>query len=166
MGLSCVLNDKHGVPLLQFDERDIFVQCSLYKGVSLMMGSHQVLQRAERHAKHVCKLARVDCNLLSLEHARLSTFKLFISRNIFLVLDAYCCNLAFIFFVFYVSWVEVLPFVIHLFGNQTVCLFKGLSHFIIGRLLYVHLHLYEFFKQLGLSFKDLDFSQVALFKVV
>lgn len=142
------------------------MQCSLHKGISLVMGSHQVLQRAEWHAKHVCKLARVDCNLLSLEHARLGIFKLFISRNILLVLDAYCCNFALIFFVFDVSWVEVLPFVIHLFRNQTICLFKRLSHFIIGRLLYFHLHLYEFFEQLGLSFKNLNFRQVTLFEVV
>ena len=61
------------------------MQCGLHKGVSLVMLGHQVLQRAEGHTKHVSKLARIDCNLLSLEHARLGVFKLFISGNILLV---------------------------------------------------------------------------------
>jgi len=50
-----------------------------------MMLGHQVLKRAERHAKHVCKLARVNSNLLGLEHARLCTFELLISLNILLI---------------------------------------------------------------------------------
>jgi len=123
----------------------------------VMLG-HQVLQRAEGHAEHVCKLARVNRNLLSLEHARLGAFELLISFNILLVLYPQRCNFTFVFFIFDILRGEVLPLVVHLVSNQSIGFFERLSDLVIGCLLYVHLHLYELPKQLGLSLKNLDFG--------
>lgn len=89
-----------------------------------MMLGHQVLQRAEGYAEHFCKLARVNCYLLSLEHARAGAFELLMSLNILLFLYPQRCNFTLVFFIFDVLRGEVLPLVVHLVGNQSIGFFE------------------------------------------
>ena len=133
-----------------------------------MMLLHQHFQRAERHAKHLCKLDGIHCVLLRREHTRLFNLNLLEFRDGFSIAtaDTHRLQLPLVLFIFQVSLWELLPIVVNLLINESVSFLEDLTNVIVYPILNVHLHANELFQNVGRGLEGVDLGTIRVLEVV
>ena len=143
------------------------MQSRLHQWIPLMMLLHQHEQTREWHPKHLSKLLWVNSRFLCREHTRFLSLN--ISQLVYLILFLFAFNngsssllynLTLLDLILHITGWIVLPLVIDLLINESVCLLQHFSDIIVDFELIRHLHVDEFSNDLGLCFQSIDLSLV------
>lgn len=135
--------------------------------ISLVMLFHQHLKRTEGDSKHISELHGIDGMFLCMEHAWLGLFNGSKFVNFCLITThSMVLDISFHQFILYISLRVLLPIVVNLFIDKSVCLFKDLTDVCIGSELNIHLHSYEFLHDTNLGVQCINLSSVRVFKII